>query len=144
MRPYPGALLAIVVGAGILFAGAAKANADCYSWAEARSIIAQNGLVPVRTIRHQVLRRGGKLVRANLCKQNGRFVYMLGIISPRGQVKDVIVDAFAGRRLTPPVNAGKPLLADPIRPPKLRRPKIRPLPFPRKPRSRWFRFRRGR
>jgi uncharacterized membrane protein YkoI len=96
------ALLGALIGA--LSAPAAAADdrpLACLTKAEQRAAIAAGEAVPlaaaIRSARGSV-RRGGarEVVRARLCRQSERLVYLLTVLARDGKVSRVSVDATTG------------------------------------------------
>lgn len=76
-------------------AGARAGEEACYDdWSEAAAIVKREGLVTVAELTAQVRAKvGGRVLRTQLCEDNGSFSYRLIIRSPHGDVKPVVVDA---------------------------------------------------
>jgi uncharacterized membrane protein YkoI len=54
--------------------------------------------VPADVIYNQIQgRSGGQIIRATLCPQGGKFIYKFVIMSAKGDVKKLTVDARTGR-----------------------------------------------
>ncbi len=88
------AALACAVFAQAGFAG----RPDCVEWSKAGPVIARNNLVPANVVYQKVQKRaGGKIVSQSLCNLNGRFVYRLVVLGPKGEVTNVTVDARTGQ-----------------------------------------------
>lgn len=82
-------LLAVVLSALL----PATANAACLSQAEARQAVASGQAKPLGSLARAA---GGEIVRADLCEQGGRLVYVLSVLS-NGKVVQRVVDARSGR-----------------------------------------------
>jgi hypothetical protein len=80
--------LALVVPAG-------AASAQCLSQQQARSAVQSGEALPLGSVAGAV---GGEIVRAELCREGGRLVYMLSVLSG-GRVANRVVDARSGQVL---------------------------------------------
>jgi uncharacterized membrane protein YkoI len=76
---------------------AAPERPHCLSRAEQRAAIQAREAIPLavarRTLRH---RKVGELIQARLCKDSGRLIYLLTVLSRDGKVRRVTVDATNG------------------------------------------------
>ena len=85
----------------VLFAmplpAAAQERQHCLSRAEQRAAIASGEAISLAAAR-QILRQrmGGELVRARLCHDSNRLIYLLTVLSRDGKVRRVTVDATNG------------------------------------------------
>ena len=71
---------------------------DCIGWSAAAPIIAKNSLLPAKVIYQMVQdRMGGTIVNQSLCEEGGKFVYKLVVLSAKGDVTNVTVDALTGQ-----------------------------------------------
>jgi uncharacterized membrane protein YkoI len=87
-----------MLAAAMLLAAGASAQAACLPWNEAGSIIAQNSLIPGNAIYQMVqARTGGKIIRASLCQEGERFFYKVVVLSAKGEVTNLAVDARTGQ-----------------------------------------------
>ena len=72
--------------------------ADCLPWSAAGPVIQKNGLIPAGRIYNQIQsRHGGQIIKATLCRSGNSFRYKFTVLSPKGDVKTVSVDARTGR-----------------------------------------------
>lgn len=78
-----------VVGLALLFGAVAPAAAQCLSQGEARQAVASGQARPLGSLKGQL---GGEIVKAQLCKQGGRYVYRVSVLV-NGQVKTKTIDA---------------------------------------------------
>ena len=83
-----------IVAAAMVFSTAA--TAECLSGAEARQAV-QNG--QARSLASVTGGLGGEVVKAQLCRQGGRLVYVIGVLQSNGQVVRRTVDARSGQVL---------------------------------------------
>jgi len=91
------AIIAIVAGLALTAAGNA-ADPNCVGWSAAAPVIAKNSLLPANVIYQMVqTRMGGTIVNQSLCQEDGRFVYKLVVLGPKGDVNNVTVDALTGQ-----------------------------------------------
>ena len=85
--------------AAAIFVGPASADERllCLSRAEQRAAIAEKVVIPLGAVRRMISRRtGGELVRARLCHDSGRLIYLLTVLARDGKVRRVTVDATNG------------------------------------------------
>jgi hypothetical protein len=76
--------------------GFAAESLHCLTGDEQRAAIANGKTVPLATVIH-VLRRAPKdVIKAQLCQEPERLVYMLTLLGRDGKVKRAIVDATNG------------------------------------------------
>ncbi|MBI5113052.1 MAG: hypothetical protein HZA68_13880 [Rhodovulum sp.] len=68
----------------------------CLSRAEQRTRSAANTVVPLAKAAEAVKARRGELLRARLCEQNGRLVYILTVLPRGGKLVRATVDAGTG------------------------------------------------
>jgi len=89
--------LACAVAALLAVPAAADERPRCLSRAEQRAAIASREAIPLAAARHMVHQRmGGELVRARLCHDAGRLIYLLTVLPRDGKVRRVTVDATNG------------------------------------------------
>lgn len=95
----PAAALAF---AGVILAvlpspAAAQERPRCLTRAEQRAAIAAGEAIQLAVAR-RILREqmAGELVRARLCRESGRLIYLLTVLSRDGKVRRVTVDATSG------------------------------------------------
>jgi uncharacterized membrane protein YkoI len=75
----------------------AESRMRCLSRDQQRSAIAERRAVPLATVRRSVRSRvPGELVRARLCHESERLIYLLTVLPRDGKVRRVIVDAKNG------------------------------------------------
>ena len=69
----------------------------CVSRAEQRAAIAAGQAIPLAAARGMLRQRmGGELVRARLCHDASRLIYLLTVLARDGKVRQVTVDATNG------------------------------------------------
>ncbi|WP_201160078.1 PepSY domain-containing protein [Rhodoplanes elegans] len=83
-------------------AAAAPAGPRCLTRAEQRARTAAKQVVPLAKAASAVKARHGELLRARLCEQNGRLVYMLTVLPRGGKVVRATVDAGTGALISGP------------------------------------------
>lgn len=77
---------------------AGPAAAECLPWSAAGPVIQKNGLVPAGRIYNQIQsQHRGQIIKATLCRNGGNFRYKFTVLSAKGDVKTVSVDARTGR-----------------------------------------------
>ena len=88
------ALAAALAGSGL--GGAAAA--DCLSPNQARAAAQQGQVVPLSSLIGNIKAAAGGdiLPPAQLCQNGGRYVYIVNVLKPNGQVKKIVVDAASG------------------------------------------------
>ncbi|MEA2905573.1 MAG: hypothetical protein QOI12_2960 [Alphaproteobacteria bacterium] len=75
----------------------AEERPRCLTRAEQRAAIAEGHAIPLAAARRMLrLRMGGELVRARLCHDNERLIYLLTVLPRDGKVRRVTVDATNG------------------------------------------------
>ncbi|RAI31959.1 PepSY domain-containing protein [Rhodoplanes serenus] len=77
-------------------AAVGSAGLRCLSRAEQRTRSAANTVVPLAKAAEAVKARRGELLRARLCEQNGRLVYILTVLPRGGKLVRATVDAGTG------------------------------------------------
>ena|SRR5436190_14148858 len=78
-------------------AAAAEERPHCLTRAEQRAAITDGQAVPLAVARRMLRQRmGGELVRARLCHDAGRLIYLLTVLTRDGKVMRVTVDATNG------------------------------------------------
>jgi len=83
--------------AGPLSPAAAEERQRCLSRAEQRAAIVAGEAIPLAAARRILRQRmGGELVRARLCHDSNRLIYLLTVLSRDGKVRRVVVDATNG------------------------------------------------
>jgi uncharacterized membrane protein YkoI len=86
--------------AGCVFAAAAApalaAEHGCLSPEERRAKIAAHAVIPLAKAIREAKVPHREVVRAGLCEQNGRLVYVLTVLAHDGKVTRVRIDADGG------------------------------------------------
>jgi len=72
---------------------AAQERPSCLTSAEQRAAIAAREAIPLATVRQRV---SGELLRARLCRDSRRLIYLLTVLARDGKVRQVTVDATNG------------------------------------------------
>lgn len=63
-------------------------------WSVAAPVVQREGLVPVEELTQRAQgRMPGSIVKTNLCRENGRYVYRLVVREPSGRLARFAVDA---------------------------------------------------
>jgi uncharacterized membrane protein YkoI len=76
---------------------AAQERPACLTSAEQRAAIAAREAIPLAAARQMLRQRmGGELLRARLCRESRRLVYLLTVLGRDGKVRQVTVDATNG------------------------------------------------
>ena len=68
----------------------------CLTREQQRAAIAEGRAVPLGSALHTVQRRGSEVVKARLCEEPDRLIYMLTVLARDGKVRHAIVDAANG------------------------------------------------
>ncbi|MCA1241365.1 PepSY domain-containing protein [Stappia stellulata] len=89
------ALTAVVLFAMLALAQPVTAQGQCLSQPQARAAVSSGQALPLGRVAGAV---GGEIVRADLCREGGRLVYVLSVLSG-GRVDTRVVDAQSGRVL---------------------------------------------
>jgi hypothetical protein len=76
--------------------GLAAESHHCLSGAEQRAAIANGKTVPLATVIHSLHRAPKDVIKAQLCQEPDRLIYMLTLLGRDGKVKRAIVDAING------------------------------------------------
>ncbi|WP_050996512.1 PepSY domain-containing protein [Chelatococcus sp. GW1] len=105
--PYFGAMWGArtIFAAIALLAGLASfeaaAQGACLSPDETRAAVAQGGVVaPQQAVSAaRDAASGGEVVRAELCRQGGGYVYRISVLRRDGRVMRIVVDGGSGRVL---------------------------------------------
>ncbi|MHC5654266.1 PepSY domain-containing protein [Stappia sp.] len=92
LRRLVAVLLAGTLGSVLVVA---EAQAACLSQGEARAAVQNGEAQPLGRVAGAV---GGEIVRADLCREGGRLVYVLSVLSG-GRVANRVVDARSGQVL---------------------------------------------
>lgn len=75
----------------------AESRTRCLTRDQQRTAIAERRAVPLATVRKSVRTRvPGEMVRARLCQEPDRLIYLLTVLPRDGKVRRVIVDAKNG------------------------------------------------
>jgi uncharacterized membrane protein YkoI len=80
-------------------AAAEEGRPSCLTRAEQRAAIAEGHAIPLATARRMLRQRmGGELVlvRARLCHDSGKLIYLLTVLTRDGKVRRMTVDATNG------------------------------------------------
>jgi hypothetical protein len=72
------------------------AEAHCLTGDEQRAAIANGKTVPLATVIHTLHRAPKDVIKAQLCQEPERLIYMLTLLGRDGKVKRAIVDATNG------------------------------------------------
>src|SRR5262245_10887025 len=76
---------------------AAQERQHCLSRAEQRAAIESGEAIPLAAARRILRQRlGGELVRARLCHESNRLIYLLTVLTREGKVRRVTLDATNG------------------------------------------------
>jgi uncharacterized membrane protein YkoI len=93
----PAPMMPALVTPGLVTVAMADEHPRCLSRAEQRAAIADGQAVPLAVARRMLRQRtGGELVRARLCHDSGRLIYLLTVLARDGKVVRVTVDATNG------------------------------------------------
>lgn len=91
------ALVLVVLGSFWPDPADAEQRARCLTRDQQRAAIAERRAVPLATVQRAVRARvPGEVVRAQLCQEPQRLVYMLTVLPRDGKVRRVLVDARNG------------------------------------------------
>jgi hypothetical protein len=98
---FPAALLlaAPIVAVSIMFMpgeGLAAESRHCLTGDEQRAAIAGGKTVPLATVIHTLHRAPKDVIKAQLCQEPDRLVYLLTVLGRDGKVKRTVVDAISG------------------------------------------------
>jgi hypothetical protein len=94
-RAARAALTAFALIAASFVALPTSAQAQCLSQPQARAAVSSGQALPLGRVAGAV---GGEIVRADLCREGGRLVYVLSVLSG-GRVDTRVVDAQSGQVL---------------------------------------------
>jgi uncharacterized membrane protein YkoI len=94
-NPIPLALVTLALVAMLTAPAAAeeRPQLQCLTRAEQRAAIAAGEAIPLAAARQ---RASGELVRARLCRDSRRLIYLLTVLARDGKVRQVTVDATNG------------------------------------------------
>src|ERR1041385_2600434 len=99
MRLSATLLLGLVFGTAVPGVAAAAERKSCLSPDERRAVIAAHKAIPLTHAMHVVKSRlRGDVVKARLCRQELRLVYVLTVLARDGKVTQARVDAGDGPR----------------------------------------------
>ena len=91
------ALVLMVFGPLSVVPADAEPRMRCLTRDQQRSAITERRAVPLATVRKSVRARvPGEMVRARLCQEPERLIYLLTVLPRDGKVRRVIVDAKNG------------------------------------------------
>jgi len=91
------ALLLVVLGPLSVAPAEAEPRMRCLTRDQQRTAITERRAVPLAAVRKAVRARApGELVRARLCQEPERLIYLLTVLPRDGKVRRVIVDAKNG------------------------------------------------
>jgi hypothetical protein len=76
--------------------GLAAESRHCLTGDEQRAAIAGGKTVPLATVIHALHRAPKDVIKAQLCQEPERLVYLLTVLGRDGKVKRTIVDALSG------------------------------------------------
>jgi hypothetical protein len=93
--PTIAAILAVLILA-LPRTGLAAESVHCLTGDEQRAAIANSKAVPLATAIHALHRAPKDVVKAQLCQEPERLIYMLTLLGRDGKVKRAIVDATNG------------------------------------------------
>lgn len=88
----------LILMPGTVVAERAASNAvKCFeSWTEAAPVVASEQLVSVSDLSRMTRQRLSEdLIKTTLCREGGRFVYVLVVRSPSGTLRNLTLDARA-------------------------------------------------
>ena len=91
--PRPLVIVMFALVAMLTSSAAAQERPSCLTSAEQRAAIAAREAVPLATVRQRV---SGELLRARLCRDSRRLIYLLTVLARDGKVRQVTVDATNG------------------------------------------------
>ena len=92
-----GLFAAFSIALAMMVQAAAQERLSCLTHAEQRAAIAEGQAIPLAAARRMLRQRmGGELVRARLCHESGRLIYLLTVLTRDGKVRRVTVDATNG------------------------------------------------
>jgi hypothetical protein len=91
------ALIVMALGPLSVSPADAEPRTRCLTRDQQRAAIAERRAVPLATVRKSVRSRvPGEMVRARLCQEPDRLIYLLTVLPRDGKVRRVIVDAKNG------------------------------------------------
>lgn len=81
----------------LFFCAMLPAAAQCLGPGQARQVVQSGQAMTPGQVAAIVSSRGAKLVDLQLCNDGGGYVYVLRVVTKRGRVRQVAVDARSGR-----------------------------------------------
>ena len=100
MRLSATLLLALALGIAVPAVAGAAERKSCLSPDERRAVIAAHKAIPLVQAMHVVKAKlRGEVVKARLCRQEQRLVYVLTVLARDGKVTQARVDAADGQWL---------------------------------------------
>jgi uncharacterized membrane protein YkoI len=97
MPVFPRLSILILIGLMASSAHAAEGLASCLSKSEQRAAVASHEAVPLaKALKARTRVRHGELVRARLCREGDKLVYVLTLLGRSGKVVTATVDAATG------------------------------------------------
>jgi uncharacterized membrane protein YkoI len=87
---------AAVIVLGLLTPAAAEEHARCLTPEQQRTAIKDGQAVPLAHAIRALRRTPREVVRARLCEQSGKLVYLLTVLARDGKVRRASVDASSG------------------------------------------------
>jgi uncharacterized membrane protein YkoI len=96
-RFFPAALVLLALGPWSSDPAGAERRLQCLTAEQQRAAISERRALPLATIRRTVRARvPGELVRARLCQDTDRLIYLLTVLPRDGKVRRVTIDARNG------------------------------------------------
>jgi uncharacterized membrane protein YkoI len=90
-------VFALLLSPALAEAAAVQERPRCLTRAEQRAAIQAGEAIPLAAVRRILRQRMvGELVRARLCHESNRLIYLLTVLSRDGKVRRVSVDATNG------------------------------------------------
>jgi len=86
-------MVVLALVAMLTISATAQERPQCLTRAEQRAAIAAGEAIPLAVARQ---RANGELVRARLCRDSRRLIYLLTVLARDGKVRQVTVDATNG------------------------------------------------
>lgn len=80
-------------GAAVMANASAPVDTSCLSATAIQDALVSKQALRLADIRHKLQ---GDIVRADLCRSNGKLAYLVTVLTPEGGVKRVSVDASSG------------------------------------------------
>jgi uncharacterized membrane protein YkoI len=96
-KPMLALALACAIAALLMAPAVAQERSRCLTRAEQRAAIVSGEAIPLAAARRVLRQRmGGELVRARLCHDSSRLIYLLTVLPRDGKVRRVTIDATNG------------------------------------------------